>query len=401
MKYMHFNKLFLWIFLSIIVCSFATSVGIGQFFSDKIIPFEPGVETELKLSVFDSSKIQVTLEGDLMPYATIIDPNPNGGPRTVTVRLKFPEYLQPGEHTLYLVASEYTGQEASVGGVASVRAGIKAFALYPAKHPTLQGVVASDTNINEKTEIGINVINQGEDPIDVAYGKMRVYNQENNLVAILETDSASITSYQGVSMTTDLDGATYNLTPGIYRVNGTLIYDNIEHPITMEGTFRVGRMNIDVIDSTKEVIVNATNKYKIIIESDWSGTINDVYARITMPNGKSLKTPNVDMISTGGSKGVAELETYWETENIGTGTYDAEITIYYNGQTSTKKVQVNIINGVAPAIEKKKEINPDLKIGIIAAAVLIVIIIVYLTVFRKKGSNSTNTSDGEIKPPSL
>jgi hypothetical protein len=404
---MRFNKLFLLLILSSIICSsLISSVGIGQFFSNKIIPFEPGAETELKLSVFDSSNIQVSLEGDLMPYASLIDTNPNGGPRTIIIKLKFPDYLPPGDHTLYLVATEYTGQEQSVGGLASVRAGIKAFALYPAKHPTLQGIITQDMNINESIEIGLSITNQGEDTIDSAYGEMKVYNQEDILIASITTDSASIASYQGVSVTQTLNGSIYNLTPGKYRVNGTLIYDGITHPTTAEGTFRVGTMDINIVDSTKDVIINATNKYKIVIESDWAGTINDVYARITMPNGKSLKTPNVDLVSAGGGrKGAAELETYWETEGLATGTYDIDINIYYNGQIVTKKARVNVINGIAPIIDKPQESNSTVLIIIISAVVLLIIIALYLTVFRKKDSSSSNStktvSDGEIKPPSL
>jgi len=408
---MRFKKLFtLLVFSFIIGSSLVLSVGIGQFFSEKITPFEPNGETELKLSVFDSANIHVSLEGDLVPYASLIDGNPDGGPRTVTIKLKFPEYLEPGDHTIYLVATEATGGEGTVGGLASVRAGIKVFALYPAKHPLLKSIIVRDLNLNEKAEIGISVINYGEDLIDKAYGKIKIYDKENILVAALETDSASIDSYQTVSMTTTLDGALYNLTPGIYRVNGSLIYDGIEYLTSMESTFRVGQMNVNVIDSTKEVIINSTNKYKIVIESDWAGTIDNVYAKISMPNGKVIKTPNVDLISPGsGRKGAAELETYWETEGLNVGTYDAEITVYYNGQTFTKTVKVNVIEGVAPEIEKPKGMSSTVLISIIVAVVLILFIVLYFLVFKKgsrEGSQrpsgeSRKTNDNDIRPPSI
>jgi len=385
-------------------------VGIGQFFAQKIIPFEPNGETELKLTVYDSSSIHVSLEGDLTPYATLIDGNPNGGPRTITIKLKFPDYLEPGDHTLYMVATEATGVEGNVGGLASVRAGIRVFALYPAKHPLLQDIVAKDINLNEKTEVGVLVTNYGEDLIDKAYGKIKIYNEENTLVAALVTDSTSINSYESVSMTATLDGAVYNLTPGMYRVNASLIYDGVEYPISLEKTFRVGQMNISVIDSTKDAFVNSTNEYKIVIESDWAGTINNVYAKISMPNGKILKTPNVDLISPGnGRKGAAELETYWETEGLGVGTYDADVTIYYNGQTITKTVKVNVIEGVAPAIEKPKGMNSAVLISIIVSVVIILFTGLYFLVFRRGGQQGNQrysgeprkTDDNEIRPPSM
>lgn len=408
---MHFKKLFVLIIFSFIVgSSLVMSVGIGQFFSQRIIPFVPNTETELKLSVFDSAHIHVALEGDLAQYSSIVDADPDGGPRTITIRLTFPEYLEPGDHTLYLVASETSAAEGTVGGLASVRAGIKAFALYPAKHPLLESIIANDINVNDKTEVGISTINYGEDLIDSAHGIIKIYNEENTLVATLDTDSSSVESYQTVSMTTTLDGAEYNLTPGTYRVNASLVYDGVEYPTSMESTFRVGQMNVNVVDSTNDVFVNSTNKYKLTIESDWAGTIKDVYAKISMPNGKVLKTPNVDLTSEGnGRKGAAELETYWETEGLSVGTYNADITVYYSGQTITKTVKVNVIEGTAPEIAKPKEMNSTMLISIIIAIAVILFTGLYFLVFRKNGQESNQrsrseprkTDDNEIRPPSM
>ncbi len=332
------------------------------------------------------------------------------GSRNIIIRIKFPEYLEPGNHILYLVATEATESTATLGGIASVRSGINVFALYPSKHPIFQGVTANDFNINEKGNIYLNVINHGEDAIENAHGTITIYNQEGIQVAVIQTESKSISSFEEVKIPATLDSLAYNLTPGKYTANASLIYDGVLYPSTMLGVFRIGQMNVDLIDSTKEVYINSTNKYILTIESDWAGNINDVYARITTPNGKSLKTPNVDLVSPGGGrKAAAQIETYWETEGLAIGTYDVDITLYYQGLSTTKRIKVNIIEGKAPIIEKPKETNSVMVYAIIILSIIIILVVGYVFMV-KKGNNKTNNNDHsteknnettDIKPPSI
>jgi hypothetical protein len=371
------------------------------------MPFEPGVEKKIMFNVFDSKIIVLSLEGDLAPYAKIIDPAPNTGRRDVTVLLKYPEYLEPGSHILYLVATEGTTATGTVGGIASVRAGIRVFALYPEQHPVLNGLVTNDLNVDEKALMGLSITNYGEEKIESAIGKITVYDRDNTTVAILETESKSISPFESTVINTVLDSAVYNLSAGIYSINGSFTYDGVSYASTKTGQFRVGRMSVDIIDSTPQVYINSTNKLYITIESEWAGNINDVYAKITTPNGKIIKTPNVDMISAGGAqKAVAQLEAYWETDGLNVGTYDLDISVFYKGESNSKRMKIDLIEGTPPIIEKpKSEINSTL-IMIVVSVIVILFILLYFFVFRKNsGKNSTDAirrvEDNDIKPPSL
>lgn len=407
------KKIFFILFILIISSSIVYGVGIGEFKNKKLIQFEPGKEEELRFQLFDSPRIRASLEGDLAEYCTLVDPSPDGGSRTISIRLKLPEYLEPGEHKVYLVATEASESGATLGGIASVRSGITVFALYPAKHPIFKSVSTTDFNINEKGNLGLNVINYGEDTIENLYGTITIYDGEGNEITVLKTESKSVNSFEEVISTATLDSSIYNLTPGKYTAKGNIIYDDVKYPDTLEATFRIGQMKVDIIDSTKEVFINSTNKYIITIESDWAGNINDVYARITTPNGKSLKTPNVDMISPGnGRKAAAQIETYWETNGLTTGSYDMDITLYYQGLTTNKIVKVDIIEGKAPEIEKPKSLELNITYILIASIIIVIFVVAYFFIFRKgtdkvqsdnvsRQEEPTNSNDDEIKPPSL
>jgi len=418
------------IFLSLILFTFVAftvqpvlGVGIGKYSNEQSMLFQSGLEKTYTFYLYDDAQIRCSIEGDLAQYAIIKDPNPDGGPRNVEVVLTLPDYLEPGTHTLFITATQSAGiGMATVGGVASVRTGVTVFALYPGKRPVIDGLSASDLNINEKKAFSIEIMNTGEEPIIDAKGLITIYDQDNNTVAILRTDSVGIGAFEKQSVSAVLDAALYNLSVGRYKAVGNITSDNVDVNNTVEAYFIVGSMNVDIMDTTKDVIVNATNKYYITLESDWSGNIDNVYAKITLPNGKVVKTPNVDMIKPGqGSKAAAQIETYLETNDLGIGTYDVDVTVFYQGLSKSSKIKLNVINGKAPEIEKPKLITP-MTIFIGVGIIVILFVSGYFLVFRRGGgnnnvsntnnTNSTNNtvrdteirrppSDDSIRPPSL
>jgi len=406
-------------FFFIIAAAYVNAVGIGQYSNEKETLYQPASVKVYKFYLFDSSKIHVSLEGDLAAYATINDSNPDGPARNVEVTITFPEYLEPGVHILYLVATQATGPNAAMGGLASVRTGIRVFSLYPYKHPIFNAVSANDMNINEKGNIGLSITNYGEEMITAASGTITVYDEYNKTIAVLPTDTKSVGPYESQSLNAVLDASMYNLTAGIYTAVGNLTYDDIDMNYTQAAQFIVGELNVNIVDSTKELIVNATNKYHVTLESDWAGDIDNVYARITTPNGDMIKTPNIDLIKPGnGRKAAGQLEAYIETKGLSVGNYSFGITIYYDGQSVTKTLDVNIIDGIPPKIDRPPIVSTDTALMIIGG-LIIALVVAYFLIFRKSFSkttgnndsraNSSNTnksnnkavSDNDIRPPTL
>ena len=111
------------------------------------------------------------------------------------------------------------------------------------------------------------------------------------------------------------------------------------------------------------------------------------------------------MISPGGGrKAAAQVETYWETEGLNAGTYDMDVTLYYQGQTANKKLKINVVEGKAPEIIKPKETNNIMTYVIIGSIIIIIFVAVYFIITKKGNNNSkekTTTDDTEIKPPSF
>ena len=404
-----YNKyFFLSIFLVVLCSTCVLGVGIGQYSPATETLFQSGIEKTYTFYLFDNSRIHASLEGDLAPYATINDSNPDGPPRNIEVIIKFPAYLEPGIHSLYLVATEATTNNAAMGGIASVRTGIKVFSLYPFKHPVFNGVTTNDLNINETANIGLSVTNYGEETINSANGFITVYDENNQTIAILPTETKSIGSFETQTLNAVLDAAEYNLSAGKYTAVGNVSYDGFNINYTSSGTFMVGELNVNIVDTTASLIVNATNEYDITLESDWAGDLDNVYAKITTPKGDIIKTPDVDLVKPGnGRKAAGQLQTYIETKGLDIGTYDYNITVYYKDQSFIKTVSVNIIDGVPPKIVKPQAVSNDMII-IILAILIVLAIAAYIILFnkhlgattRRKDDNKTVSND-DIRPPTL
>jgi hypothetical protein len=392
-------------FLLLISQKEVIGVGIGRYDNTNMILFQPNIEKSMSYYLFDSGNIDCTIEGELAEYAKILDSNPGGGSRNIDIQFKFPEYLDPGLHTIYVVATQKgLDGEGAVGGIASVRVALNVFVLYPGKQPEIQLFSLSDTNVEQNSQASITIINNGEEEIESATSEIDIYDENNNLITTIKTNSLKIKPFEKITLTSILETASYNMPTGQYRAVARVIYDGRELNSSAETKFIIGKLSMQIVDTTREVIVNATNKYYIVVESDWSGNIDNIYARITMPNGKIIKTPNVDIIkSEQGVKAKATIESYMETDDLAVGTYDIPVTLYYKGQTSEKTVKLTIIEGIAPDIKKPSILdNRDL---LIVSAAVIIGIIIYIFIRNKKSGGSTKSgsenSSSDIKPPTL
>ena len=407
---MMYKNIFLFFLVTLLIFPTVLGVGIGEYTKQKEFLVEPGKDVKYEFYVFDSPRVNANIEGDFTPYVTLSDPNPGGGPRNVDVTIKIPDNATPGRHTIYLTATEAPPSTGTVGGIASVRTGVTAIVLYPGKYPVFNGMNIDDVNVNETAQITVSLTNYGREAIIQANGTITIYDSENKTVAVVQTGNAPYWPYETRDLKASLDTAAFNLAPGIYKAAVNISYDGESLNSTPQQTqFIVGQLKVNVIDSSKVAYPNATNKYQLSIESDWAGTLSDVYAIIKTPNGKTLKTPSIDLrIPAPGQKSDAVLETYWETTGMNLGDYNMDVTLYYKDQTNTVSVPVKIIEGTAPVIEKPNGIFSSGNLTLFIGIIVIAAIAIYFYV--KLGKNSTgripsgtneSVEDNDIRPPSL
>lgn len=358
---------------------------------ERLIIFQPGLEIELPFSLINANRIHSYLTaGALSEYAELIDNAQDTGPRSLKLKIKLPEKLEPGKYEIYVGGKEMAENTATVAALAAIQARIVILSLYDEAYP-IMSLGLTDLGVNQSANFSIGVDNFGKKPINAAYGTIAIYDENEKLITTLTTETKPVGTkidnpvYSEI-LKAEFTPSKYSLKPGIYNAVGKLYYDNKELQDSKSGTFRIGTLSLTITDWTKQFFKDSPNKFRLVIESDWTGTIEDVYAKIITPN-RELRTPNININRFAQST----LETYWETNGLALGDYDVDIQVFYNGQSVSKKVTVSVIEGKPPVEEMpaKKEINYMLPLLIVLVACMV--FMVYYFVFRKSRNSGDNT----------
>lgn len=374
----------------------------------RLIVFEPNIEKTFEVFVFNSDRVEsFVYPGPLEPYVTLIDDNPLGPPRNIALKISFPEYIEPGRYEIMFGGKEYKADEGTVSGTAAVASRITILSLFPGKYPEFS-ISAYDFPNGEKMNFSINVENFGTEDILSAYANIDIYDSENNFITTIKSTEGIVynkkTDMKSTLLYAEFDSSQFNLKPGFFKGVATLYYDGLEYPEKKEASFRLGTLNVYIQDWTKQIYSNVTNKFVINIESDWSGTIDNVYARIQTPNGV-IKTPNLDL----NKFQTATLETYWEAKKLEIGNHTVTIEVFYASTSTKKDVVVEALAPVGPVEESPGDI-PYLMIGGVLVLILLIAFNIYFFIRKPRastgssadvGSNSPSNKTGGVQPPKI
>lgn len=366
------------------------------------LTYQRGYQNEFSYAIGGANSIQSFVRGDLPNFSKYIklnDDNQNGPPRTFSVSLDFSGDIPPGRYKVAVGGIELANVNGVVGGVAAMQCFIKILVLYPGKFLEW-GISVSNANINETTNVTFGVVNLGTENISAVYGYADIYDIENKLITRVYSNRQSIASDTMVNLDAKL--STQGFTPGMYTAVGTFFWENNSGTIneSKNTTFRIGELNVNIIDYTTEFVINAINKFEVVVLSDWNGGIKDVYALIETPNTrkKPLKTPNIDLVNF--QQGV--LETYWDTNglDLSKSEFPVTITIFYSGKITKKQVIVYVNKTGKGEVETPKaftlfNLSETATIYIIILTILVIILLFnIILIFYKVQSQKNHETRG-------
>ena len=370
---------------------------------DRFLIYIPGIEKQFGVFIGDVQNFHSYIKTpvEFQDYVTLLDDAQDSGPRGIQAIVRMPPGLKPGKYEIFMGGKEIASPGGMISALTAIQSRITVLSLYPGEY-AIFNLVLGDVGVNESTNFTISVENYGINIINAAQGYIEIYGPDGEFVANITTNVGSVPvktaenpEAQAILYAT-FTPATYNLKPGNFHAVGHLIYDGVFAPDSENGDFRVGSLTVKIIDWTRSLYINSTNKFEIKISSDWVGQIDDVYARIITPNHGTIKTPNLDLNRFSS----ATLETYWETDKLELNPYNVTIQLYYAGTMTEKVVEVNMTTGTPPVEERPKS-NFTLTLGtntiILIVLVLIFIFNIYFFVFRKKAP----VSNDNLKPPKL
>ncbi len=373
--------------VAILIIENVVAVGITSPGRNIVIDFKPNLEKTLTFGARSNmaTAMDVSLgvsSSELAEYITMSKNSvflETGQTKSFTVTIKFPNEIDvtPGDHKIKVTAVESpTG-----GGIAARGAVSTHFTIripYPGKYIRVYFDV-KNVNVNEPVDFKITIRNLGTEDLKNAYGTIDVYDGFENKLRTINIEQTEVKAQSSKDILKTMDTTSFK--SGSYKAIATVYY--FENKTTIEKSFKIGSLDVKLINYTKEFEKDSINKFDIEIESGWNNKIPDIYADVMIKKeGKeiaSLKTPNTDL----NPWGKKTISTYWDTNNIEEGEYDSVITLYYSGKKTVEAGKLSVIAKKKKFLEIPGLINTTTML-ILLILILIIINVIWLMKRKKK-----------------
>jgi hypothetical protein len=310
------------------------------------LDFEPNLQKDLVFIVGGAPRVNVSIHGELAEYARIIDTKKMetgtlAGGTQVTVRISLPEHIpKPGEHKISVVASEIAEEGAMISSAVVVGAPIRIFVPYPGKYVDVSFSV-KNINENDTAEFVFKTVSYCTDNVTEAWGHVEVFDAKGGMIAAVDSEKASIATRERKSFTAEWVSVGYPA--GNYHAEGTFYWD--DNMTVSEADFRIGNMNIHILNFTRELEAGKINPFDVLVESGWNSNAESVYAVVSIA-GVTMQTPSVDLAAWERK----ELGGYFDAADIEPGTYTADIVLHYHGRRTEAAGEVAVVKAARESI---------------------------------------------------
>lgn len=356
--------------LSFLFSIYSVSASIGVSPGYYIIDFKPGLKTNLYFDFTEDRPLplEIYVEGDLAEYVKLSTKKLSGS-GSVGVQLELPDKIDiPGTHVIYVGARQVSGGSEGLGIVGSIKGSIKVVVPYPGQYATIS-ISSNNANVGEPVNFTTLVDNLGSESVS-ATGSISIFNNKSYITDI-SLGEMDLSSPERITFVNHLNTNTYP--PGNYLALAQLFYGNGN---TAQGntSFRLGELNVRIINYTTVVQKDKINKFDINIQSDWNDDIRGVYANVTL-NGypTSFLTPTTNLEGFGSST----LSGFFDTSGIQNSTFDAVVKLYFEDKVNEQTITIGF--------EKKADY---VIIALVLAILLIVVAVVYITYRIKKAEKN-------------
>jgi hypothetical protein len=367
------------------------------------IDFSPGLQKDITFTITSTEhkafNAYIYKEGDLADYIyldkTLVEFTEADDSKTFTFRVKLPEKIDtPGDHWGRVVVMElpsgWTAPEGETKVVATVAVmhQVKVNVPYPGKFAQLDMSV-QEAVPGEPVKFFVKMYNLGKDDIAAAQASIDILGPTNEVIATVETKPSPIKSMERGELMAVWDADT---NPGMYHASATVRYDG--EVGKTEKNFYVGNMLIEVTDiSVKDFRLGGVAKFDIQTESKWNQEIKDVYAQMVISDSKDNKVADIKSSSMDMQPlEKAHLYTYWDTEGVVEGDYNAKLSLHYGDRVTEKEIKTKVgladirmdfSSGTSGAVTGGTDILSQAPI-IILVVVLIAINLAWFLYFRSR-----------------
>lgn len=398
MNKLKINRLLIAVLIFVVFINTVSALGVTP--ARNMIDFSSHAKGDGSFTILNSQKqdmrVVVYVQGELNESVkikeNIISMSSAEESKKIDYSYKLPKELSPGMHKAEMVILQLPSDSASdsqITATVAVITELAVFVQYPGKYAEADVNIAPGEN-DKEIKFVIPVVNKGKLDIARARANIDIYTKLNEKVDSLLTEPIEIKSNERREIVAIWK--TESL-PGVYRAVVNLLYD--EQTLKIEREFSLGSQVIDLQHvEVKEFQLGQIAKFEMLVENKWSESMKGVYSQTNIFNEKGevmadFKSPTYDVPSL--SKQI--LVSYWDSEGVHTGTYDASIYLKYGQKSSQKDVKLKIsedkidIVGLGYVISEKKsgkdgESN-TVTILIVVIGILVLLNVVWFMMIRK------------------
>jgi len=321
--------------------------------------FEPGLEKNVTLDVINSEgkemQVLLVVEGKLREYITLdtdsLNFSQNEKRKSFTYTLKLPGSLSPGKYITDIIAIE--SAESKKGGTVvgvslSVVSKLEVYSPYPDKYAEIDLEIIEAPQ-NETIRFFAPVINRGQKEISNAKVTIDIYSKDKKIGSV-ESEQVSLKALERKEL---ILSWLADAPQGKYKAIAKLEYDGQTAEIEKE--FNVGEMVLDIVYIyVKDFQLGGIAQFNILLDNKWDSELKGVYFNMLVYNKEGgvlaeFKSPTKESLPTGRT----EMSSYWDTEKVKAGSYDAKLELRYGDRKTERNLELTveeneiIIKGIA------------------------------------------------------
>ncbi|MCA9485292.1 MAG: hypothetical protein KC506_00430 [Nanoarchaeota archaeon] len=315
----------------------SSSYGVSPAIYD--VDFEPGLEREFNFKFYrddPSVNLEIYSREELTEFVEFTPAVLENGEQDVVVMLRLPQELdRPGAHRLLIGARPVISPgEGGVGIVASVNGVINVRVPYPGQYAETR-LTVDNANVNEEIRYKLVIFSRGSESI-TASAEIEVFDLDGEIIKKFSVGTFDIAGVSSREIRAKLDPS--GIVAGNYKAKATVVYQG-GPSATSEIPFRIGELNVDIVNYTNKVEKGSINPFYVDIKSGWNNKIENVYVEVSSEDSDvSLVTPSVSLKpwDTTRMNGYLDLKGLKAEED----TVKLNVVVHYGDRTTEESIEV-------------------------------------------------------------
>lgn len=362
------------------------SIAIGIAPSTIELEYLPGRETHIEITVFNTGSSPINASfGFGGPFGSLLLRTPEtfvlegGGSKRLNVTLRFPEKIEPGDHTIPMSAQELPlGAASGISVLGSLTGTIHFFVPYPGTYASLT-LQSTHANVGEPLLFTLTAHNLGKRPLAHMQGYLFLLDSLHQEVGEFATSITDLLPGESRDVVLTLDTTSY--APGEYLARAYGKY----HAITtkeQEIPFRIGQLFVNITEGVIIPYPDHIYKVTLTLQSMWNGVLDGVYATVSVLDDYQrevahFSSPTVSVPPWEKTT----LSSFWDGKDLTQREYTAKVTLFY----ADKETSITI-----PLVPREESDETE-QAFLLLTALIIIIILDYF--WLKKRAATTKKTD--------